>query len=79
MQSRASHDQQQHVTRPEKPPDRSSLHEQRRHVFPTKPLLRQPIEFELVRHRGGDQLKELRTQGVLVDRLPDIRPCQIAF
>ena len=53
MQRRENHNQQ-HVTRPEKPPDRTSSHEQRRQVVSVKPVLRKPVEFELIRHRGDD-------------------------
>jgi hypothetical protein len=53
MQRRES-DNQQHGTKPEKASDRSSSHEQRPHIFSATPLLRKPVEFELVRHRGDN-------------------------
>ena len=53
MQRRESHNQQ-HVPRPEKPPDRTSSHEWERRVCSGKSVLRKPVEFELIRHRGDD-------------------------
>jgi hypothetical protein len=52
MQRRESHNQ--HVTRPEKPPDRTSSREWERRVCSGKSVLRKPVEFELIRHRADD-------------------------